>query len=94
MSNMPTYVSLAENSRLELEGAVSRLLLAQQALADFHTQTAVVTDEEFPSTATGRDSAMLERQLRMLLTEVDEAERQYRKAFAECLRQTELPTPR
>jgi hypothetical protein len=89
-----TYLTLEENARLELEGSVSRLLLARQALSDFYSHTAIVTDEELPPAARGRDSASLERELHTLLLEEDEAKRNYDRCFAECLRYQQIPAPR
>jgi hypothetical protein len=87
-----TDLSLEGSARLELEGSVSRLLLARLALSDFYARTAFVTSKESSPNAENSDS--LERELRMLLTEEDEAKRNYDHAFAECLRLQKTPTPR
>jgi hypothetical protein len=93
---MPTreMVNVEEAAWLELDGAVSRLLRARQELADFHAKNMIVTAGAATFKGSDALSESLERELRALLLEVDEAERQYRKSFSECITLGTQPMPR
>jgi hypothetical protein len=72
------YVSLADEARLVLSGAKQRLARAQQALADFQLEhDAQVVSPEL--------RASLERERHLLDIELDEAERQCRKALQDYI---------
>jgi hypothetical protein len=74
------YVSLADEAQLALSGAQQRLARAQQALRDFQL-------EHDGQAVSSELRASLERERHLLDVELDEAERQCRKArkdFAEA----------
>jgi hypothetical protein len=65
------YISLADEAQLALAGAKQRLARAQQALADFHLKP----------DGQGVSLELLDRERHLLDEELDEAERQCRKAL-------------